>query len=67
MQKRKTQPLAERPEVKTGSIDDACARYALGRPTMRKVAEDANATIRIGRRVVLNFSKIDAYMDAISM
>ena len=67
MQKRKTQPLAERPEVKTGSLDDACVRYSLGKPSMRRVAEDANATIRIGRRVVLNFTKIDEYMDAISM
>ncbi|MBR2697260.1 MAG: hypothetical protein IKE76_01595 [Clostridia bacterium] len=67
MQKRKILAPADKSEVKTGSLDDACARYSLGRPSMRKVAEDANATIRNGRRVVLNFSKIDAYMDAISM
>ena len=33
---------------------------------MRRVAEDAGAVVRIGRRYLVNFSKVDQYMDAIS-
>ena len=67
MQKRKVFTTADKAEIRTGSWDDGCARYSFGKPTMRKVAADANAVIRIGRRTVLNFSKIDRYLDAISM
>lgn len=53
-------------EMRTGKIEDACARYRLGKNTMRKVAEDAGAVIRIGKRYLINFAKVDAYMDSIS-
>ena len=52
--------------VKTTRIPEACARYGLGEGTMRKVAEDANAIIRIGRVMLVNCSKIDKYMDGLS-
>ena len=53
--------------VKTGSIEDACARYSLGLASMRKVAEDAGAVVHIGRRYLINFDKVDLYMDSLSM
>lgn len=53
-------------EVKTGKIDQACARYGLGRNTMRKTAQDAGAIIRLGKCLLINFSKVDAYMDQMS-
>ncbi len=58
---------AENKEMyRTGGIDDACARYGLGKVSMRKVAEDAGAIVRIGRRWLVNYAKVDLYMDSIS-
>lgn len=54
------------PEVRTGKLDQACMRYGLGKNTMRKVAEEAEAVIRVGKCYLVNFSKVDAYMDSIS-
>lgn len=65
MQKR-TRPDAGKDEIRTAGIEEACARYGLGRVTMRKVAEDAGAVIRLGRRYLVNIAKVDLYMDAIS-
>lgn len=53
-------------ERKCGSVEIACLRYSLGRHTMIKVARDAQAVIRIGKRVLINFEKTDAYMNALS-
>ena len=53
-------------EVKTGGIDEACARYGLGKASMRRVAEDAGAVIRIGKRYLINFVIVDRYMNSIS-
>ena len=52
--------------VKSGGINDACARYGLGKASMRKLAEDAKAIIRIGKRLLVNYAKVDAYLDEIS-
>lgn len=65
MQMRKKN-ITELTEVKTGGIDEACARYGLGKQSMRKVAEDAGAVIRIGKRYLVNFVKVDRYMNSIS-
>ena len=53
-------------DVKTGRIEQAWARYGVGRNTMRKIAEDSGAVIRIGRNYLINFEKVDAYMSAMS-
>ncbi len=62
----KTMDKETQSEIKTGRIEQACARYGLGRNTMRKVADDADAVIRIGKCYLINFSKVDDYMDSIS-
>ena len=54
------------PEARTGRIEQACLRYGLGKNTMRTVAEDAQAVIRIGKSYLINYSKVDAYMDSMS-
>lgn len=54
------------PEVKTGRIEQACKRYGIGKSSMRQVAEDAGAVIRVGKSYLINFTKVDAYMDSIS-
>lgn len=54
------------PEVKTGKIEQACVRYGLGKNTMRKVAAEAGAEIKIGKCYLINFAKVDAYMDKIA-
>ena len=54
------------PEVRTGKIEQACMRYGLGKNTMRKVADEAGAVIRIGKSYLVNFQKVDEYMDRMS-
>lgn len=54
------------PEIKSGKLEQACMRYGLGRNTMRKVADEAGAVIRIGKCYLINFSKVDSYMDNMS-
>ena len=56
----------EVPQVKTIKIEPACMRYGVGRNTMRKIAEDAGAVVRIGKSYLINVSKVDRYMDSLS-
>lgn len=53
-------------EQKTGTLEQAGMRYGFGRNSMRKIAEDAGAVIKIGKCVRVNFTKLDQYMDALS-
>ena len=53
-------------DARTGRIDQACARYGVGRNTMRQIAEQAGAVVRIGRNYLINFQKVDQFMDSIS-
>lgn len=67
MQKRKALKGEQLAIARTGGIDEACARYGLGKTTMRHVAEEAQAVIRIGKRYLINFAKVDRYMDNLSI
>lgn len=62
--RKKPDPMKD--TQKSGSVDDACARYGVGKNSMRQIAEDAGAVIRIGRRVLVNYTKVDTYLDALS-
>lgn len=53
-------------EQKSGTLEQAGLRYGFGRNSMRKIAEDAGAIIKIGKCVRINFSILDKYMDALS-
>lgn len=53
-------------QQRTGDIESACLRYGLGRASIEKIGADAKAIIRIGRRKIYNFQKMDAYMNTIS-
>ena len=53
-------------EQKTGTLEQAGMRYGFGRNSMRKIAEDAGAIIKIGKSVRVNFTIVDKYMDALS-
>lgn len=53
-------------EIKTGRVDQACARYGVGRNTMRQIAEQAGAVIRIGRNYLIDFRRVDRYLDALA-
>lgn len=50
-------------EIKLGRITDACQRYSLGKSSMRKIAEEAGAVVRIGRCYLIDFTKMDNYID----
>lgn len=67
MKKRRDLKCEELMVARTGGINEACVRYGLGKSSMRHVAEDAQAVIRIGKRYLINFSKVDRYMDNISI
>ena len=66
MNRRIVKPLEDKEEVRTGGLTEACARYGLGKASMRRVAEDAGAVIRIGKRYLVNYRRVDLYMDSIS-
>lgn len=66
MNKRKVLTVEELNVARTGGIDDACTRYGLGKTSMRRVAEEAQAVIRIGKRYLVNYAKVDVYMDSLS-
>lgn len=53
-------------EQKCGRIDDAMRRYGVGRDTMRQLAKAAAAEIRIGRTYLVNYDRVDKYLDACS-
>lgn len=53
-------------EIKTGRVDQACARYGVGRNTMRQIADQAGAVIRIGRNYLIDFQRVDKYLDALA-
>ena len=66
MNRRVKQIIPKREEVITGDIAEGCARYGLGKASMRRVAEDAGAVVRIGRRYLIHFGKVDQYMAAVA-
>lgn len=53
-------------EQKSGTLEQAGMRYGFGRNSMRKIAEDAGAIIKIGKSVRVNFTIVDRYLDSIS-
>ena len=53
-------------EQKAGTLEQAGIRYGFGRNSMRKIAEDAGAVIKIGKSVRVNFTILDKYMDSLS-
>lgn len=65
MQKRTVHNVGK-DAVKTIGLLEACARYGLGKASLRRVAEDASAVVRIGKRYLVNVQRLDLYMDAIS-
>ena len=52
--------------VRSGTLEAAAARYGLGRHSLRELAERAGAVVKFGRRVLINYSIMDAYLDSIS-
>ena len=50
---------------KTGRIDQACERYGVGRSTMRRIAEESGAVVRVGRTYLINYSKVDQYISIV--
>lgn len=56
----------EMPGLKTIKIEPACMRYGVGKNTMRRIAEEAGAVVRIGKSYLINVDKVDSYMDGLS-
>lgn len=49
--------------IKTGRIPEGMRRYGLGREVLKRTAEEAGAVVRIGRTFLINFEKLDEFMD----
>lgn len=43
--------------------EQAKARYSIGRDNIKRIAEQAGAIIRIGRKILYNRKKLDAYFE----
>lgn len=46
-------------EQKTGTLEQAGLRYGFGRNSIRKIANDAGAVIKIGKSVRINFNELE--------
>ena len=53
-------------DVRFGSLDDGSGRYSLGITTLKRIAQEQGALVRIGRRVLVDFEKMDAYFKALA-
>lgn len=53
-------------EVKCGRINDAMRRYGVGSRAMRQLAKDAHAEIKLGKSYLIDFEKVDKYLDSLS-
>lgn len=53
-------------EQKSGTLEQAGMRYGFGRNSMRKIAGEAGAIIKIGKCVRVNFTILDRYIDSLS-
>lgn len=52
--------------VVTGRIEEAMKRYGLGRSSIRTLAKNAKAEIKFGRSYLINFKRVDEYLDSCS-
>ena len=46
------------------SVQDSMSRYGLCRNTINKLADEAGARVHVGRRVLIDVEKLDAYLEA---
>lgn len=51
-------------DVMYGDIKSACARYSLGLNSIRKLATQCNAVVKVGARTLYNFRRIDDFLDS---
>lgn len=63
---RKTKERNTRDKVAV-DLEALAAMLSCGKDTARKIGEEAEARICIGRRVLYSVSKIEAYIDRITM
>ena len=60
MRKLKTNTNSEKSIIGNGEM--AQERYNLGASTIRKLADECDATLKIGKSVRYEFQKLDAYI-----
>ena len=44
-------------------LPDVEIRYQVGRATARKLADDAHATVKVGRVVLVDIARLDAHLE----
>lgn len=48
---------------KYGRVPEAMIRYGVGESTLRKIAAAAHAVVKVGKVSVVDFDRMDAYME----
>lgn len=51
-------------DIKYLTVPNGMLRYSLSRNTMNQLAEKAGARIHVGRKVLIDREKLDAYLEA---
>lgn len=46
-----------------GSLEEVCARYAIGAYTAKKIGAEAGAIVRVGRLVRFYYPKMDKFFE----
>ena len=46
-------------------LPDVQARYQVGRATARKLSDEAGATVKVGRVVLVDVARLDAYLETL--
>lgn len=52
--------------IKYLRLNDACKCYSLGENSMRKVALEAHAVVKIGKCVLIDMKKMDNYLESLA-
>lgn len=49
--------------TKTGYVSDACQRYGVGRRALMATACEAKAVIKLGKRYLINYDRMDQFLN----
>lgn len=66
MKARKKPEISIKSNAFSCGIDELIIRTGLGRTNAMKLADDAGAKFKYGRRTLYNLKKIEAYIDKLS-
>lgn len=66
MKQTKVKQMIDKVDGFSGDAMQTCLRYGVGRYTIERIAAECNAKIKLGRRTIYNWRKMDDYMNQMS-